>query len=120
VRDVLYVEDLVRAFLLAHEHVGSISGRAFNMGGGSANAVSIMEVLGQIEELTGMRTPISFDAWRVGDQRYYVSDTRRFSEATGWRAVVSPRVGIGRLHKWLTDATAVPTLKATPSMEARP
>src|SRR5207237_1067787 len=34
VRDILFVEDLVRAFLLAHKKMSRISGQSFNIGGG--------------------------------------------------------------------------------------
>ena len=30
-----------------------------------------------------LSAPIRFDAWRVGDQRYYVSDTQAFQRETG-------------------------------------
>lgn len=45
VRDVLFVEDLVEAFLLARESIKRLSGQAFNIGGGPANAVSLIELL---------------------------------------------------------------------------
>ena len=103
VRDVLYVEDLVRAFLLAWENIGSISGRAFNMGGGPSSTVSLLELIGLIGELHGERPRVSFESWRTGDQRYYVSDTRRFEEATGWRPSVNAREGVGNLYNWLAE-----------------
>src|SRR5207248_756250 len=51
VRDILFVEDLVNAFLLAHEHIGDISGQAFNIGGGPANTISLLELLDLIAKL---------------------------------------------------------------------
>jgi CDP-paratose 2-epimerase len=110
VRDVLFVEDLVEAFLLARESAGSLSGRAFNIGGGVENAVSLLEVLERIGELRGTEPAVSFGPWRQGDQRYYVTDTRRFREATGWRPRVGAAEGIGRLHGWLCEQAAVGTL----------
>ncbi|PYQ29081.1 MAG: CDP-paratose 2-epimerase [Acidobacteria bacterium] len=101
VRDILYVEDLVDAFLLAQKNVAAISGRAFNIGGGPSNAISLLELLDIIERLDGQRPNVSFDDWRVGDQRYYVSDTRAYGAATGWRAHVPARDGIRLLYEWL-------------------
>jgi len=101
VRDVLFVEDLVRAFRLAHEHVDALSGRAFNIGGGAANTVSLLELVGMIGELHGRRPQTFFESWRTGDQRWYVSDTRGFTAATGWRPLVSVREGVGKLYNWL-------------------
>ncbi len=101
VRDVLYVDDLVDAFLLAERHVGQVSGRAFNIGGGPANAISLQDLLDRLGDLGGSRPATRIDAWRTGDQRWYVSDTRAFTQATGWRAQVRAADGIERLYRWL-------------------
>jgi CDP-paratose 2-epimerase len=101
VRDVLYVDDLVDAFLLAEQDVQRLKGRAFNMGGGPENAISLQDLLDRIERLQGQRPGVSFDAWRTGDQRYYVSDTQAFQSETGWRPRVGADEGIARLFEWL-------------------
>jgi CDP-paratose 2-epimerase len=101
VRDVLFVEDLVDAFLLAHQNLDKVSGEVFNMGGGPPNTISLLELLDSIEALHGQRPEVSFEGWRPADQQYYVSDTRRFSAATGWRPQVAVGEGIQRLFEWL-------------------
>ncbi len=101
VRDVLFVDDLVDAFLLAEENITRLSGRAFNMGGGPMNAISLLDLLDRIEELHGERPRLHFDEWRTGDQRYYVSDTRAFERATGWQRRVGAKEGIAQLYRWL-------------------
>jgi CDP-paratose 2-epimerase len=101
VRDVLFVDDLVDAFLLAEQNAARLKGRAFNMGGGAGNAISLQDLLDRIEQLHGKRPPVSFDAWRTGDQRYYVSDTEAFQRETGWQPKVAADEGIGRLFEWL-------------------
>lgn len=101
VRDILYVEDLVDAFLLAQSHMGTVSGQAFNIGGGPPRTVSLLELLDLIGELTGDRPAISFQPWRTGDQRYYTSDTTKFQNLTGWAPRVSVRSGLEKLYQWL-------------------
>jgi CDP-paratose 2-epimerase len=101
VRDILFIDDLVRAFLLAEQNARQIAGRAFNIGGGPGNAISLLDLLDRIEVLQGRRPATAFDDWRTGDQRYYVSDTRAFEQATGWRPRVRARDGIARLYEWL-------------------
>ncbi|HEY8469166.1 MAG TPA: NAD-dependent epimerase/dehydratase family protein [Longimicrobiales bacterium] len=101
VRDVLFIDDLLDAFDLACENMHRIAGRAFNIGGGPANAVSLLEVVDAIGTLSGKRPVIEFGAWRAGDQRYYVSDTRAFRAATGWEPRVSVHEGTSRLCDWL-------------------
>lgn len=101
VRDVLFVDDLLDAMLLAVDQVDRLGGRAYNMGGGPTSTVSLLELLDLITELEGERPDISFGPWRIGDQRWYVSDTRRFAEASGWSPEVRAVDGVRRLHEWL-------------------
>jgi CDP-paratose 2-epimerase len=100
VRDILYVEDLVEAMLHAREQVGRVAGHAFNMGGGPANAVSLLEVVELLGAL-GSSVDVCFADERPGDQRYYVANTARFARSTGWRPSVDAHDGIERLHHWL-------------------
>lgn len=104
VRDVLFVDDLVDAFRLAEERIASLTGEAFNIGGGPANATSLLHLLDRMPRLIGRKADIAFDEWRTGDQPWYVSDTRRFFARTGWRPRVGIEEGLTRLSRWLTDA----------------
>jgi CDP-paratose 2-epimerase len=103
VRDILFIDDLIEALLLAQAHMPKLSGHAFNIGGGLAQAVSLLELIDLIAELHGERPVVHYAAWRPGDQRYYVSDTRRFRAATGWAPRVGVRQGLRRLYQWLLE-----------------
>jgi CDP-paratose 2-epimerase len=119
VRDILFVEDLVEAFLAAQENIESLSGRAFNIGGGPKNTISLLELLELIGELHGKRPDVRFDTWRSADQQYYVSDTRQFSEATDWTQLVDVRDGVTRLYKWLREFRATDSVRAIPQLGQR-
>jgi CDP-paratose 2-epimerase len=106
VRDVLFVEDLVNAFMLAQRNMATISGQAFNIGGGPANTTSLVELLNLIGALHGEQPDVAFQNWRTGDQRYYVSNTGKFSAATGWMPTVSVAQGVRRLYEWLQESRA--------------
>jgi CDP-paratose 2-epimerase len=112
VRDILFADDLVRAFLLVRDRIGDIAGRAFNIGGGLRNTISLLELLDLIEELQGARPPVSFAEARVGDQRWYVSDTTRLRAATGWSPQIGIEEGIPALHRWLCEAACSPAVSA--------
>jgi CDP-paratose 2-epimerase len=103
VRDILFVDDLMEAMLLARQHIGRLSGQAFNMGGGPGHTVSLLELIDLIGELRAARPVVRFENWRPADQQYYVSDTRRFSASTGWNPSVAVRDGIARLYEWLVE-----------------
>jgi CDP-paratose 2-epimerase len=119
VRDILFVDDLVDAFLLAQEHMDTQAGQAFNIGGGPENTTSLLELVDLIAELHGERPEIAFQEWRTGDQRYYVSDVRRFAQTTGWRPSVGVEVGVERLYRWLIDSRT-PERAPTKRKVARP
>jgi CDP-paratose 2-epimerase len=101
VRDILFVDDLVDAFLLARERPREVAGRAFNIGGGPSNTVSLVELLELVAELEGSSPHVSFEDWRIADQRWYVSDPTAFETLTGWSPRTSVREGVTRLHAWL-------------------
>lgn len=103
VRDILFVDDAIDAYVAAWRQIGRISGKAFNLGGGPANAISLLQLLEHIEALIGQRLAVSFEDWRPGDQRYYVSDTRRVIRELGLSPSTSWRAGVSRLRDWLAD-----------------
>jgi CDP-paratose 2-epimerase len=103
VRDVLFIDDLVDAFLIASEQIDRLTGQAFNIGGGPDNTTSLLELLTLIERLHGRRPAVTFEDWRPGDQRYYVSNIARFRGATGWNPKVAFSDGTARLYRWLLN-----------------
>jgi CDP-paratose 2-epimerase len=114
VRDVLFATDLVEAMMRAHAQMDTIAGQAFNIGGGPANTVSLLELLDLIGDLLGATPDYTLEPWRTADQRYYVSDTRRFQEATGWAPSVTVSEGIARLAAWLMEyGPTAPALATT-------
>jgi CDP-paratose 2-epimerase len=101
VRDLLYIDDLVRAFQLAAQHSERTVGRVYNIGGGTANSISIWEELRpKLEKVAGRRVSATLDGWRPGDQPVYVSDTRQAQRDFGWRPQVRVEEGLERLWAW--------------------
>ena len=106
VRDVMDVGDAVEAYLAAWARIGAVSGRAFNLGGGPANAVSLRQVIAHIGELLGRPVEARYAEWRAGDQRYYVSDTRRAARELDLGPARPWREGVAALARWLRDEHA--------------
>jgi CDP-paratose 2-epimerase len=105
VRDVLYINDLLDAMLLAMDEIDRVSGKAFNIGGGPANAVSLLEAIGCLAELSGLEPEVRYGAIRQGDQPYYVSDTHHFTQMTGWTPQIPVEQGLSRLYQWILENT---------------
>jgi CDP-paratose 2-epimerase len=113
VRDILHVQDAVSAYRLLLGQIDAAQGRAYNLGGGPANAVSILTVLREIEQIMGRKLSVDHSEWRSGDQVYFVADTRRLQRTLGWRSTIAWREGLRDLHDWLaeTDATRLADMR---------
>jgi CDP-paratose 2-epimerase len=103
-RDILFVDDLIEAYLRAIERKDVAAGKVYNIGGGPANTVSIWREFGPIlEELKGAPVATEQAEWRPGDQPAYISDVRRVQTELGWRPKVAVHDGVGRLYDWVAD-----------------
>ena len=101
VRDILYVDDLIRAFRAAAERIRSVQGRVYNIGGGERNTLSLMELIEIMRREFGYAVKPSYAKWRPGDQPIYVSDIRRAREDLGWEPAVGRDEGIRLLRDWI-------------------
>jgi CDP-paratose 2-epimerase len=117
VRDILDVSNAVEAYLKAWERIDRVKGRAFNLGGGPANAVSLRELLAHIAGLLGRDLDVRFSDWRAGDQRYFVADTSLIREALDLAPAVPWKQGVALLAEWLRESRRLPPL--LPSLEGR-
>lgn len=103
VRDVLYVDDLVRAFRMAVEKIEVAGGKIYNIGGGPENTMSLLELLDIMRVSHGYRGEPAFSEWRPGDQPIYVSDISRVTRELGWKPEIGREDGVGRLRKWIEE-----------------
>lgn len=103
VRDLLFVDDLVRAMQLAHENIDRVAGEPFNLGGGAANSASLLELIDEIRRLTGNPVEIDWGPERLGDQKWYVADTSKIRNVLGWSPAISVREGIRILYEWYLE-----------------
>ncbi len=101
VRDILFVEDALDAYMALWRRLPELRGQAFNLGGGTANAVSLLALVRHIERVLGEPVQLDFADWRTGDQRYFVTDTRALTAATGWQPAIAWQDGVQRLLHWL-------------------
>jgi len=102
VRDFLHVDDLFDVIYEQVRDLDRYNGGLFNIGGGAAHSLSLLEMTALCEEITGNR--IHFDRQpenRPADVRIYVTDQRRYSGLTGWRPARDARITLGSIYDWL-------------------
>ncbi len=100
VRDMLWVEDLVKAYN-AFATSETIDHGIWNTGGGPRFTMTLNDCLDDLEEIVGRRSPVSYDDWRPSDQRIYTSDIGQLMSDFGWEPTVSPREGLERIYEWI-------------------
>ncbi len=100
VRDVLCVDDLLHAFELASQHREKTAGQVYNVGGGRQNTTSLLELIGEIEQVTGRRVEYTQDERRPGDQLVYITDFSKLRAETGWEPKVSLRQTLSSMYEW--------------------
>lgn len=103
VRDVLYIDDLIKAYTLALKNIKKSRGKVYNVGGGPSFSLSIWELFKILETLSGKRFNYKFGPWRPGDQKIYISDIRRAKKDFGWTPKISPQAGLKKLYNWISQ-----------------
>lgn len=103
IRDVLWIDDLLALYWQLFVHRKQISGQIFNVGGGPANTLSLLELVSQLRREHNLQKPVQFTDWRPGDQRVYVSNIDKVTTTVEWTPTVSPAEGIRLLCDWVAD-----------------
>lgn len=102
VRDVLHAQDIVSLYFTAASKIESVSGNAFNIGGGIDASLSLLELFAMLESIAGV--PLSYDKLppRESDQRVFVADVAKANALLGWQPKVSSRDGVGKMMEWVS------------------
>lgn len=103
VRDILFVDDLCRAFFCAIADIEKSTGQIYNIGGGPENTVSIIDFISLLSKKLGRAIDYSFSDWRPGDQKIYVSNIRKARNDLGWFPEIGIGDGIDRMIHWTKD-----------------
>ena len=103
VRDVLHVSDLLALYERAIERIDRIKGQVYNVGGGPANTLSLLELVARIEGRLQRRLELRFAEWRPGDQRVFIANIAKAARDLGWQPQVGVEEGIESLLTWVLD-----------------
>jgi CDP-paratose 2-epimerase len=104
VRDLLHVDDLVD---LIDEQLGSPdrwTGTVFNVGGGRACSLSLLELTDLCRDISGRRVAITSEPEaRPGDVPIFVSDCSALFAYTDWRPQKGARSILVDISSWVTE-----------------
>lgn len=102
VRDFLHIADLLDLLLIQIDRLDELQGQTFNVGGGSANTLSLRETTQRCQTITGHSIPItSVPEARPGDIPIFVTDARKVMAATGWRPQRDADATLSDIYQWI-------------------
>ncbi len=101
VRDVLFADDLVQCYFSAAEHYEACRGKAFNIGGGMGNSISLVELLKFLEQTLSVKLNVEELAPRSSDQKVFVANIAKAKKHFGWEPLVDKNTALLRMINWV-------------------
>ena len=103
VRDVLYADDMIRLYLDAPNHIDEAAGQAFNIGGGMANSLSLLELFALLEKKLPVNLSYTKLPPRESDQKVFVADITKAGGILNWTPMIGGDDGISRMIDWILE-----------------
>jgi CDP-paratose 2-epimerase len=100
VRDVLFADDMIRLYFSTLDAITKISGKAYNIGGGMDNSLSLLELFSALEKELGVKLKYEHLPPRESDQKIFVANTCKINHDCGWSPEIGKLEGLRRMIKW--------------------
>lgn len=102
VRDILHVDDLFKLINLQIQQINKFDGKAFNIGGGTENSISLQELTQLCENTIGEKIEIVKDkTTRQNDLPIYITDNSAITKHCGWKPSKKPSEIIADMVFWI-------------------
>ena len=107
IRDLLWIDDLVKAYSKVCQKAEQTAGKIYNVGGGPENTLSIAELVDFLRAEDLLKGDLLQDDWRPGDQKVYVSNIQKIQSDCGWCPETSVQNGLKKLTAWASQNRAL-------------
>jgi len=104
VRDILFASDLIACYFQAVKHISDCSGKAFNIGGGMSNSLSLLELFGILQNELNVRLNYKKISWRSNDQKVFVADISRAKNTFCWQPKIDKFAGVKEMINWVKNS----------------
>ncbi|GAB3938611.1 GDP-mannose 4,6-dehydratase [Mucilaginibacter myungsuensis] len=103
VRDVLFGNDLIACYFAALENINITQGKAYNIGGGMRNSLSLLELFDFLERELSIEMKFNRLPVRQSDQRVYVADISKAQADFGWQPKITKDEGLRKMVGWVSS-----------------
>ena len=101
VRDLVHIEDITRLYRLSFKNFKKLKGKAYNIGGGVKNSLSIIELLNFLEKKLKIKLNYHKINNRLYDQKIFISDNKKIYKDLKWKPNIDYKKGLDQMLKWI-------------------
>ena len=101
-RDALFVDDLVDAYLMCKDKK-KCYGKAYNIGGGIKNKISVIELINFLKDNLNKKTKYAYNGWRKSDQKVFFSDNSKAFKDFKWYPKTKLKDGLFKSISWMKE-----------------
>lgn len=97
VRDVLHADDVVNLYFKVSENIEHTKGKAFNIGGGIENSLSLLELFKFLENSLKIKMVYQKLPFRESDQKVFIADNSKIIKYISWNPLTNYETGINNV-----------------------
>jgi CDP-paratose 2-epimerase len=102
VRDVLFINDLVKLFFKLSRSKKNVN-KIYNVGGGIKNSLSIIELIDILEKKLNKINKYEKFNWRTADQKIYISNISKIKKEYNWSPKIGISAGLDKVIRWIRE-----------------
>jgi len=107
VRDVLHADDMINLYFSTLNKIDIAQGKAFNIGGGFANSLSLLELFVYLEQTLDVKLNYTHLQVRQSDQKVFIADITLAQQLLNFVPQVSYQEGIKRMLEWVESTMSI-------------
>ena len=101
VRDLIHIDDITRLYKLSFNNFQKLKGKAYNIGGGISNSLSVVELLNFLQNKLDIKLNFYRISKRAFDQKIFISDNKRIYKDLKWKPLIGYKKGINQMLDWI-------------------
>ena len=106
VRDVLHAKDIISLYETAYKHRDKIAGEVFNIGGGTRNSLSLLELFLYLSNLVGLdKLEFKSGPRRKSDQNVFIANIGKVCRFMPWMPSVTFEDGVSSMTGWVRSTS---------------